>query len=94
MKDSIEIYLSLEHLNPDLVDIPVEVDLHIYHGSDDESTNSEDPSEIEIIKITIEEEVRYVENGVTYTLYKGDVIHSIDDKMEEQIYEKYAQTNQ
>lgn len=85
-------YISLEHLNPDLVDLPVEIDLDVYHGSTS-GFNSEDPSEITINSIKLTKDFSYEENGVTYPLFKGEEIYQIDSKVKEQIYEEYAQRN-
>lgn len=82
------IELSLEHICPDLIDIPCEVEVDYYPGSD--SRENDDPPELDIIKITVLEDFEYVDKKVKYKLYKGDQIKFIDDKIKEQIYDKFT----
>lgn len=92
MNDSFEMELSLEHINPELVDLPVCIDVDVYKGTT-EGLTSEDPGEITILKVIIQEERKYIENKVEYTLRKGDEIRVRDAKMENQIYEYYENRN-
>lgn len=92
MNDSFDMYLQMEHINPDLPDVDIEVEIDVYKGTT-EGGSSDDPSDLTILKVTMNEERKYIENGVTYTLYKGDEIKILDSKMKEQIYEWYENKN-
>ena len=81
---NMEMELSLEHLNPDLVDLKCSIELDLYQGTT-EGLCSEDPSEVHIISITVMEDRQYEENGVLFSVREGDQLDSWDKKMENQI---------
>lgn len=88
MKITIEVELSLEHINTDLIDVNCDVELDVYHGSN----IYDDPDEIEIIWITCNNQIEHSLNG-SILLYKNDNI-KVDDKLEKQILNYYAKLQQ
>lgn len=52
MTESFEMELSLEHIHPDLIDVPVIVHVQTYRGST-EGKNSFDPSEFSVESVIL-----------------------------------------
>lgn len=82
MKTSLEMTLSFEHIHKDLVDIPCDVQVEAYEGSND----PDDPSEIEVLSIKCTEHV--VWEGKMLVM-KGDDLPN-HEEAEEAIYEQFS----
>lgn len=81
MIQTINLFLSLEHIHPDLSDIPCQVEIDFYEGSTKGFT-SPDPDEIEILSIECMELVTVSNPSIVIGKYSQ--IEN-DDKVTKQI---------
>ena len=68
--------VSLEHINPELIDIPVEIEY------------ATDSGYFEPLKVTVEEEVEYNETGRAFKLLKGEAI-PLTETLKEELERKF-----
>ncbi len=78
--------VSMEHIHPDLIDVPVNVELQEYKGSTS-GFSSDDPSEIDVISVEISDEQLFKDIAILQAKKNG---LELEDKIITEIIEKYG----
>lgn len=84
--ETCEMEISFEHLNPLWIDVDCIVELEVYNGSN----YDDDPSELDILKITFNQDDEECGIQKGYVFYKGG---KLDAKVEDRINEIYFNDN-
>lgn len=72
--------ISLEHINPEMIDIPLEVEY------------TTDSGFFEPILVSVEKDVEYSESGSVFRLFKGQLI-PLSDTLIEKLTEEFERIN-